>query len=185
MHEQDAIHHIAYTGKINADRSYNVQDFFYHQHPPWIFHSETHSPLKVYLFCVQISNLSKLPPGFEINSEMYFCSGFKCITKTTYFTACPQQVKHMCLVSHRVKTLLTLPDQFLYILWQSCDPLCIPSCWPASSNFLWLHKHVNTIRSDVFVHWISLYVTTLWRQARCYEMHSRKLLRADWHGSAW
>lgn len=148
MHKQDAIHNIAYMGKINADRSYNVQDFFYHRHPPWIFHSGTHSPLKVYLFCVQISNLSKLPPGFEINSEMYFCSGFKCITKKHIFHSFPSASEAYVLSFSQSQNFVNTPwPIFIHPLAE----LCIPSCWPASSNFLWLHKHVNTIRSlDVF-----------------------------------
>lgn len=62
--------------------------------------------------------------------EMYFCLGFKCITNSAYFTACPQQLWHMCLLIK--PKLCYIPDQFSYVLWQcsllTSDLLCILSC---------------------------------------------------------
>lgn len=79
---------------------------------------------------------------------MYFCFGFKCITNSAYFTACPQQLWHMCLL---IKSKLYFPSQFSYVLWQCSLFLLLIRCtfW-ATDQWMVIscsaaHTHVKTL----------------------------------------
>lgn len=117
-------------------------------------------------------SLSRPPSGFKIYTvclcKMYFCFGCKCITKSAFFTACPQQLWHMCLlINPNFVIFLTnfhissggvhflTPDS---LRWAT-DQRAVISCSVA-------HTHTHTCKhAEPMEPWLGSEINTFWRTA--------------------